>query len=729
MADKNYENKVDALAIDKSPGQGGLLTIANFEEADNLRSALLVFVEIQSSDKDNQEIARILTEDLRDNFKNSPTDSLELAFEDALSKTNMRLKDILAAKPKNWLNKMHLLVLAIKDRDIHLSAVGEVRAFFVHREKMLDILGGGQSKIINPLKLFSNVTSGSITSGQSLAIINEPILDYISPERIRKTANDYSPAQATAKFAELLDRAPANKKFGVIFIKRIRRETPQASAFLSAAPENAPAEKKAKTKAEAIEKIYAAPVGQMALPTSAKETALAWLAETVKFLASAARKTAAFALNYLSLFLEKTQQFLRFILDKGPNLPKLLKSLVFNPEARKYYLAKLAEFARRLFLDKVLLLKNKFLGLPKRRRRLAAAISALCLVLVISLIYKINAREDKLAQAQFAAQTAEIEQKLSQSEASLIYQDTARARTLIGEINELLKNFPRGKKEQQEKYSELNSKAADLLNKLENRKIISNLTLTAELPGDWQNQEGEIKTWGKEIVYLNPASDKIARILENQEPGAAPANLNIAADFAEAVVTDEKNIVLLSPNKATLVNAAGQASEEETFNFTGRQSSQRYAGYGSNIYLLDAQAGAITRFRKTTRGFSGGQNWLKQNQDLASALSLAVDGKIYLLEKENRILVFANGQESGVLEMPLSEAIGDDASLYTDAAINNLYIFDPANKRIIAMEKNGKTPRQYKIESGPPAESFAILADEKTGFMLAENKIYRFALE
>src|SRR3989338_2152497 len=150
--EKSYENKIESLLIDRSPSRAGSIAIANFTEAENSRSCLSVFAEIQASDKDNAEIIKILTSDLHGNFKNSPTSILELAFEDALSKTNVLLKDILLSKPKNWLNKMNVLAVAIKNRDIHLSAVGEMHAFLIHQEKMIDILGSPQNKIINPLK-------------------------------------------------------------------------------------------------------------------------------------------------------------------------------------------------------------------------------------------------------------------------------------------------------------------------------------------------------------------------------------------------------------------------------------------------------------------------------------------------------------------------------------------------------------------------------------------------
>ena len=177
---KRYQN-YSAFTVIKQPGtQAGAGRIFDFKEKESAQGALLVLAAIETSDKDNEKIIKIIADEFAKQFFNSLANNIEFAFENALARVNITAKDILLTKPKNWLNKIHILALAQHEQEVHLAAVGQMRAYLVHLDRLVEVITpgapsytmpGGQrqergvkltASQPNPLKLFSNIVSGRL---------------------------------------------------------------------------------------------------------------------------------------------------------------------------------------------------------------------------------------------------------------------------------------------------------------------------------------------------------------------------------------------------------------------------------------------------------------------------------------------------------------------------------------------------------------------------------------
>ena len=207
--------------IIKKQASSGYIEVFEIENAKYKNKKMLLFVEIEASDRDNEKIIQILKKELSGHFFNTPAQTDEYAFENALAKANIKIKDILLSKPKNWLNKIHIGIIALCNDEIYIAPIGNIHAFLIHNEKISDVLDSSQEQTPNPVKLFTNIVSGKLTTGNAMVITNESVHDYLSEERIRKSAHENQPEEAIAKLSELLSHAPENKQFGLAIIKKI----------------------------------------------------------------------------------------------------------------------------------------------------------------------------------------------------------------------------------------------------------------------------------------------------------------------------------------------------------------------------------------------------------------------------------------------------------------------------------------------------------------------------
>ena len=721
--EKQYINHSAQTIVKRQGGSSGTLRILEFKDPAAPEKSLIFFIEIETSDKENERIVRILAEELKDQFFNAPTDSVEFAFENALSRANIAIKDTLLIKPRNWLNKIHAAILAGKDQEVHLSSVGSMHAFLVHRDQIVDILDGdGKGSAVrtadrglagrtpNPVKLFSNITSGRLLPNDALVMINESVLDYLSPERIRKTAQDFQPAAAANKFYELLSAAPANKQFGAVIIKRLptKEEVDQR-------------EEQAQEKLQkdaAIEK-YLKPKVATSLEskrTSLKKAASAWLEVLAKY----GQIGLSLALNLLSKFLEKAQLNLAALLPLLSRLPSFAKTFVRDPEARRYHGAKIKQsliFKKQAFL-------NYFLALPWRQKRVLATIVGLIIILTGSIgirIYNKNQNEKKAA---LTKELAGIAQQIDQTEASLLYNDQTRAREILALVSRRLLKLSVSDDQGKAERQLLQSRISDLENKLDKKIILNDLTpITVLNPGS-DDSSGLILS-ETAALYYNGNQKQLYR-LDTQSGLLSPFTaLKDIEPFKQAVLIDNQTIALLGASSAWLVNTEKETVFKQDFTFPGNHP-EPFTSYAKNLYTFSRAEKTITRYREGT--FNKADNWLKQDFDLSRISDILVDGSLYLLSEESRINVFASGYPASAIQLNLTKPLGANPKFHINEDIANFYILDSANTRLLKFTRKGEFLGQYISPALKEARALVVPKGETETIILSGDKIYRLPL-
>jgi len=146
-------------------------------------------------------------------------------------------------------------------------------------------------------------------------------------------------------------------------------------------------------------------------------------------------------------------------------------------------------------------------------------------------------------------------------------------------------------------------------------------------------------------------------------------------------------------------------------------------GFTGNLYLLDSQ-GEIWKYSAIEGGFGGKQKWLQQKADFSSAVSLAVDGSLWVLTKDGQVLKFLQGQKDGFALSGLNKPLFESIALFTDFDSQNLYVLDKGNARIVVFNKGGEYQSEYQWSELSQAQDLVVVEAEKKIFCLMGNKIY-----
>ncbi len=152
--------------------------------------------------------------------------------------------------------------------------------------------------------------------------------------------------------------------------------------------------------------------------------------------------------------------------------------------------------------------------------------------------------------------------------------------------------------------------------------------------------------------------------------------------------------------------------------------------YAGNIYVLDSGGSQITRYPGLGTGFGTGKSWLKEDSesDLSKVISMSIDGNIWLLNNEGKIFKFSLGNQVNFSAKGVAPSLTSPKEIYTNEEMENIYILDPTNSRIVAIDKEGIFVAQYSDSLIGSAIDFGVSEEEKKVVLLTGDKLYEIEL-
>jgi hypothetical protein len=191
------------------------------------------------------------------------------------------------------------------------------------------------------------------------------------------------------------------------------------------------------------------------------------------------------------------------------------------------------------------------------------------------------------------------------------------------------------------------------------------------------------------------------------------------------LLTDSNKIGIFNISKKTFSSADIELQ-------TGMSGIKDAASYSNFLYLLDPNSNQIYKYARLANSFDKGQAWLKaENINIKNAVSMVIDGSIYLLNSDGSIEKFRTGDKVAdfSIENP-SDPISESAKIYTDSELKYLYITDSAKNRIVLFDKtNGKLIRQYVSNYFNNLRNIVADQKEEKIYALGENKIFEIGIE
>ena len=130
---------------------------------------------------------------------------------------------------------------------------------------------------------------------------------------------------------------------------------------------------------------------------------------------------------------------------------------------------------------------------------------------------------------------------------------------------------------------------------------------------------------------------------------------------------------------------------------------QLTASYGGNLYVVDGEGDQIWRYRPDENGYGGEPEayFAAGNPvDLAGIQAVAIDGNIWLLFADGRLLKFFGSEQRPFDFQGMPGPLASPTALAVPLAGDVLYVLDAGNGRIVEVTKEGKFLRQFRAADG-----------------------------
>lgn len=240
---------------------------------------------------------------------------------------------------------------------------------------------------------------------------------------------------------------------------------------------------------------------------------------------------------------------------------------------------------------------------------------------------------------------------------------------------------------------------------------------------------GQLYVFTDALYQLDPEQSRLLRLISSGDEinGQTVGNLQGAAwGYGSPMVMDGNSVYTYDST-----NTSWSRHELGTF---GSEYSDIAAisGYIGNLYLLSPQAGQILRyhgdqFDALPEDWTGGS----AVEELAAGVDMMIDGRIYVLTSDGRLLDFYRGALDDTAVINATPEIENAVSFSYQSGRSHLYVADD-HDRILRVTTDGQVVQQFMSESAAPQlqDIQRIAVDDAIGsaYVLTDNALLQVRL-
>lgn len=336
-------------------------------------------------------------------------------------------------------------------------------------------------------------------------------------------------------------------------------------------------------------------------------------------------------------------------------------------------------------------LKLPFLGRIPRQRRTAAAVAGVLILLIVvvsalAIFNKNGGANDKLFQQVYsqAKQKYDEGQNLKDLNSGLAQSDFKDAKNII-EQNQ--SKFPAGSKD--------GKQLSDLLAQV----------------------NSQLKTTGGQTTSAKEVASTQSKLL----------SVELDNSSASYFTQNDQFVYFLDGSGAQQVD---KGNDKKTQILKKSWKTDGGVGtFGSNVYVLDRSDG-IHKLVPTSGGAYADNDYFSSNTpDLSNSVDMAIDGSIYVLNKDGSIDKYTKGAPDTFSVSGLDTPLKGAARIYTNSNFDNIYVLDNGNSRIVVLDKAGKFVTSYSAPQIKAAKDLDVDETGKKIFILSSGKVYQIDIK
>lgn len=757
--------------LSKSSGKEGFslsLVYTPEKEEEKVYGSLYFVIDIHSPSSLAPDIGYNLIDIVKEEFYRDLSKTPSQSFESALKAANEEFSAIAKEGEKSWLGKTNIVISVIAKNKLLAVARGTSEMHLWRNGKIMNLSEGMYTpgETYRPEETLTNIIEGDLSVGDKLVFSTAELFYYLSVEKLKRLVEANSPAGAAKEIAAQLKNESDIYRTNVIIAEfslpeliDTDEEVAPEDNWITQAGEDIPAE---------IEKTTKPIFGGFSVRK--ETTAIAdnnLLVDTPpKEVKPSKQQTATDMAQELDMREEDetaTESSPTKMLDKL-KMPKInyaqglsnvsiaagkLKTLATSPMAKKtgniiFRYLKYAGLIILAVLDLIVNLVTDWVNDIKKRpdgsRILMTTIGVLAIVVVGSTLLLARNQTTRVSKKVAIESLESAIQKRDAAKAAIIYEDTAKASSLLFEafgLAEAASNNEITKEDAIVVLAEVKSQLDEVgrTQRFDNPRLLTDFSTLASQINTSSRTETKINintimAAGNDIYTYDLEHNKVFKYNDSRRE----------AGIVNSLISKEKKIKLGSLNNNELIfytNPAGIYSLDLNENImenisldTGNwNNANSLISYTDKLYFLDAENNNIWKYKAVSEGYTKIAPYFEdtENLDLSGATDFAIDGDIYILIN-GLVNKYTIGQQVEFNMRNIPEHTGEMGyikDMDTDALAEGLYVLDADNNRIVSFDKETGEYLEQFIFSGIDNPS-KIFVDEKSNhiWILSETQVY-----
>ncbi len=614
-----------------------------------------------------ERISEAIAASLRRSYRRPATAN---TFENALTVINEELGKLQNLGKTHWLGKLNAVIAVKAGHRLSVTSVGKITAVLYRDGNFAPVAEPGTPH--HPLKTFENFSEGKIRLGDLIVLSTSQLFNHISIDRFKTILkrNDL-PDAAQEMIATLQDAMGPEVACGTILAQQVAAGSlePQEETDLGA---------------------------YMAAPkVISRSQGADWL-DRIKDMSSTAAVIGKNAGSSLK--------------DRMKSRPKLT-DLVKNKDGALQVMQSQFKKVGKNFQPETI----KGYSKQKKIFMIAAAILLVAVIanVAIAKYFHTKTKTVEVSTDQFGS----LEKLLSDADAALLYGDEAQAQRLLADLQTQLDALGEVKDEQKDKVADLRQQATTLKNKLDHVEEANVQSL-----GTLGNSDNLIVL----PQYFATETGRTIRSYNRTTKDISEDAIRISEPIAQSGYAKDTNAVIFNGNelmiwdyKTGIVGGAFSTDVPSGDNLKG------LTVYNNRAYVLDRTNNKVMRYSVGDSSFSEPTASISNVSEIANASDMTIDGNIYIATGGTILKYNAGAKQEfnvGVSNLP------NNTRLYTDNGYTNLYVLDPANKRLLVLTKDGAVVRTLSSSQFNDLKDFYVDEKGKAVYILNNNQLLKVNL-
>ena len=354
----------------------------------------------------------------------------------------------------------------------------------------------------------------------------------------------------------------------------------------------------------------------------------------------------------------------------------------------------------------------------------------LALIFGISLVLAGNKRQKTKSETREQAVLEEVRYKYDEAQ-GLTSLNPLRAKSLLKDSQIRIQEYKEeSKKDLPKELQELADKIEAALGGVQREYHLDSATEWYDFGlvkegfkgSDWEAEDKQVLVWdekNKDLVSVNLETKAGEAVSEGDDFGGGKL-IGLAGERGMVVSNAVITVVEIKTGKKI-----GEVGADEW----GKIADA--VGFGGNLYLLDqSETGQIWKYLAVDSGLSAKRSYLKgETYDLSEAVSMAIDGAVWVLFKDGTIVKYIQGQKEAFIVAGLDQPFEEPVKIFSSPETENIYVLDKKSTRVVVINKNGEYHSQYIWPGMAGVKDLAASEELKKIYLLTGEKIFTIEIK